>query len=484
MRIQHTRADSAEAIRDRVYAVLLSSRVASLIFDSFTSLRLRTIHCRSEAMAESWICSWRSCILMEPSPFEDYSTASQGHFGSLELAINGRTHSLVRYGCVPHWQLDMATILVTGKRRDRFIIHLPSTLLDQLEPRISVVRSSKFLPAKRRVAESLAFAAGKQGQGYNGGAAVDLKGMLSISGDEAERPNRRRCSFLALTHGSPTFKAGLSAQRAIPHLGLRVSAASALTLSDTCQSSIEIQCKRFNRYAQYLGVSAGSDQPWETADSVQDTLTEIEQILAQAADSIRAKTAQLERNVKQFTLDVSQHADPRCSERTLDDSKLVETLNKMPLPDAEDFAAYLKERLPHAASLPRPNHEFLGRTFTGKVHLLLERALYESRQNPSVAFSLFATVRAKVLLSGRSRVHPRNLGREQQYVDETLLWMLDQHSEAGDAGDYWGFAAAWRELLDGWQEMGSDPGTFLQLIGPIRKKAQREIRHPLNEVRG
>lgn len=134
--------------------------------------------------------------------------------------------------------------------------------------------------------------------------------MHSISGDESERPNRRRCSFLALTHDSPTLK-GLSAQRAIPNLGLRVSGASTLTLDDTCKSSIEIQCKRFNRYAQYLGPSAGSDQPWETADAVKDTLTEIEQILMRAADSIRAKTAQLERNVKQFTLDVSEHANPR-----------------------------------------------------------------------------------------------------------------------------------------------------------------------------
>ncbi|KXT15613.1 hypothetical protein AC579_5834 [Pseudocercospora musae] len=311
-----------------------------------------------------------------------------------------------------------------------------------------------------------------------------MREMHSISGDETERPNRRRCSFLALTHesGSPTFKEGLSAQRAIPNLGLRVSGASTLTLDDTCKSSIEIQCKRFNRYAQYLGPSAGSDQPWETADAVKDTLNEIEHILMQAADSIRAKTAQLERDVKQFALDVSQHADSRWYRHlrdltSLDDSKLVETLNKMPLSDAEDFAAYLKESLPAAANQPKPNHEFFGRTFTGKVHLLLERILYESRNNRSAAFSLFVTVRAKVLLSGRPRVHPRSLEREQQYVDETLLWMLDQHSGAENLEDYWDFAASWRELLDSWRETGSDPATLLRLIDPVRKKAQREIRH-------
>lgn len=149
----------------------------------------------------------------------------------------------------------------------------------------------------------------------------------------------------------------------------------------------------------------------------------------------------------------------------------------MPLADTEDFAAYLKETLPSAASTSKPNHEFFGRTFTGKVHLLLERTLYESRRNPSVAFSLFATVRAKVLLSGRPRVHPRNLEREQQYIDETVLCMLDQHSQAHNPEDYWDFAASWRALLDGWREMGSDPGTLLRLIDPIRKKAQGEIRH-------
>ncbi|KAF7191734.1 hypothetical protein HII31_06779, partial [Pseudocercospora fuligena] len=358
------------------------------------------------------------------------------------------------------------------------------------EPRLLVVSSPTFLPAKRRVAKSLAFACRKAGAGAQSRlvsgsiatAAVDLEKMHSLSGDETERPNRRRCSFLALTHGSPTFKESLSAQRTIPSLGLRLPGAGALTLDDTCKSSIEIQCKRFNRYAQYLGPSAGSDQPWEAADAVKDTLTQIEQILMQAADSIRAKTAQLERDVKQFALDVAKHADSRWYRHlndltSLDDSKLVETLNKMPLPDAEDFAAYLKETLPAAASQPKPNHEFFGRTFTGKVHLLLERILYESRQNRSIAFSLFVTVRAKVLLSGRPRVHPRNLEREQQYVDETLLLMLDQHSRVEDLEEYWDFAASWRESLDGWREMGSDPATLLRLIDPIRMKAQTEIRH-------
>lgn len=151
-------------------------------------------------------------------------------------------------------------------------------------------------------------------------------------------------------------------------------------------------------------------------------------------------------------------------------------LSSMRIRDFDDFANYLKETLPAAAVKYRPDYERNhGHSFIAKVESLLDITLRSA--NHPMALSLLAIIKAKVFVLDRPRVPFRSLAKGLGKIDAEMLRMLDIHSDLDDRDEYWDFASSWRLLVSSWEEMASDPGPLLQVLEPIRKKAEREIRH-------
>lgn len=151
-------------------------------------------------------------------------------------------------------------------------------------------------------------------------------------------------------------------------------------------------------------------------------------------------------------------------------------LSNMRIRDFDDFAHYLKETLPAAASKARPVYEQgSGYYFTGKVESLLDITL-RSVSHP-LSFSLLAVIKARVFILDRPRIPLRVLTKRLPRIDADLLRILDIHSSLDDRDDYWDFASSWRVLVSSWEEMASDAGPILQVLEPIRKKAEKEIRY-------
>lgn len=142
--------------------------------------------------------------------------------------------------------------------------------------------------------------------------------------------------------------------------------------------------------------------------------------------------------------------------------------------DFDDFAHYLKETLPAAAKNPRYAYE-TGYSFIGKVDTLLDITLRSASH--AVSFSLLAVIKARVFVLDRDRIPLRILTKRLPRLDADLLRFLDIHSALDDRDEYWDFASSWRVLVSSWEEMASDAGPLLQVLEPIRKKAEREIRY-------
>ncbi|CAK4018074.1 Hypothetical predicted protein [Lecanosticta acicola] len=245
------------------------------------------------------------------------------------------------------------------------------------------------------------------------------------------------------------------------------------------------ECERYNRYAAFLDPEGTFEVPKQCAEKVKNDLSEIEHIMRDASRAIEEKVLQLQKNTSQFLQDVAVHSGPRWYRNVEDltadeDSHFVEILNTMDFPDVPDFCAYLEETLPLAAAKRRPDHEYSGRRFVGKVHLLLQRVMQGYANNYPLALSLFVVVKSKVLQRSNPRVL-RAYPTEEKYVNDTINWLLDQRDLHGSPDEYWDFATHWRAMLHTWKpsspHFNGGLGALLDLLERFRQKAESEIRH-------
>lgn len=273
-----------------------------------------------------------------------------------------------------------------------------------------------------------------------------------------------------------------------------------LSLSRDVKSSIKVRLRRYNELVGFVDRSLALEQPARSAKAVADTVLEIEKILALANEAIEEKVHALELNVELFSKDVALVADPKWYRKAGDitgarlpykldntsaDSSLIakdevtlsDMLKMMHIPDPADFALYLQDLLPQAAMQPRHDNEYGGFPFASKMRLLLNRVLQDSRSDYSIALRLFIVVKAKVLIKNKQRFRRSGFEREKQYIDDTLFWLLKQHDESSpERRQYWDFAASWRELVNAWQDIETEPEVLLRLLGGLRQKAWSEVR--------